>query len=313
MSDGTEGIALSRLDVGSARLKAASIKGTFEEQFDQPLGDIGRETDTSYLTRSVIFDPRKRKRYKWSNYWIVALLLLQVAIAVLPVVAIVQTIYQGRKTMETQAMLASTLDPIHVCITIVITFCDPLRPGGPWLEVRDTRARQFKTSRLTNALLHPARAQIFSYFLLVITKNAEFVRIYYCASLDHTNADPVEEKRRFDDAEDKMYSAIWKIGIWTCGFVFVIHLALKKRARLKQMRKKGVRLLITHSLPMSFFSIILTVLYITAESIGCINRRKEFDVECWDIVNSNFAFAFVFVTFFFLANFALPFRDKGAG
>ena len=92
--------------------------------------------------------------------------------------------------------------------------------------------------------------------------------------------------------------------------VMIGRLLLHKRRKLVEMRKKGVRLLITHYLPISFFSVLVSVLYVTAESLGCIARRREEDVECWDVVQSNRAFAYIFVTFFFVVNLVLPFRNK---
>ncbi|GMH65027.1 hypothetical protein TL16_g04100 [Triparma laevis f. inornata] len=169
--------------------------------------------------------------------------------------------------------MGQTLLPVHSMIVIVMVFSDPLREGRPYLELS-------------------------SMFIFLASMNCEFIRKYFLAFLDshHTTG--------------KSTQVLIKMFGQNIVLIAIGRLVLRKRASLKRMRKKGVRLMVTHFLPISFFSVLISVLYVTAESLGCIVRRREDDIECWDIVQSNLSFTLIFVTFFFVANLVLPFRSK---
>ncbi|GMH85482.1 hypothetical protein TrVE_jg5317 [Triparma verrucosa] len=169
--------------------------------------------------------------------------------------------------------MGQTLLPMHCMIVIVMAFHDPLREGNPYREV-------------------------LSMFVFLCTWNCEYIREYFLVFVrDHS----------MKDGADSILLRMFATNIIV---ILIGRLVIRKRRSLKRMRKKGVRLMVTHFLPISFFSVLISVIYVTAESLGCITRRKIDDIECWDIVASNSAFAQIFVTFFFVANLVLPFRSK---
>mmetsp|Transcript_5671 Transcript_5671/g.11349 ORF Transcript_5671/g.11349 Transcript_5671/m.11349 type:complete len:1345 (+) Transcript_5671:84-4118(+) len=233
-----------------------------------------RSVASSLIDKSNI-QRAKRIKYRWSRLWISILFVLQLAILVFGLLSLLMTIKNKRKTWETQAQIASIFWPMSLVFFLVIAIANPLKKSVK-LEV-------------TSAVLHT---------FTFICEYAREIALELMGGRIQT-----------------LISPLFKLILFSIVSSILTLLVLKKRERLKGKGKTGIsrkstRKLITNNLPLTFASVMVSILYISSESMGCVLRRKNDDIECWDIITSNYSFSQIFVTFFFMSNYAIPFAKS---
>ena len=100
---------------------------------------------------------------------------------------------------------------------------------------------------------------------------------------------------------------------YTTVYVLVVILLFRRRYRIQRLRlmsSSGLQVLIMTTLPLITFSTLLSLMYLFAESIGCLIENDHYPIACYDITMSNNAFAMVFVVFGFLRIWVIPFSPS---
>ncbi|GMH52847.1 hypothetical protein TrRE_jg9026 [Triparma retinervis] len=284
-----EGLELSIRD-GEAQLGAqdtgVELSGKTASQMESKGGEArldppmltssrrGAESEASIRENKSI---SRRIKYRWSRVWLGFLFLLQLVVLVMALLSLFFTVKKGRKTWETQAQVAVIFWPMSAIFFLVIAIANPFKKGV-----------KFE--------LLSAAAQTTTF---MATYSREMViRI----------VDPEHPNRNW-------ISPLLKVVIYGIASVGMTSLILNKRRRLKgesknSLDKRSTRKLITQNLPITLGSVMVSILYVASESMGCLMRRKEDNVECWDVTSSNYSFSLIFVTFFFMANYAIPFAQR---
>jgi len=219
----------------------------------------------------------RRIRYRWSRLWTLTLFTIQLTIMVLGLLSLIMTAIKKRKTWETQAQMATVFWPTSLIFFLVIAIANPLKEGN--------------------------RFELMSSAAQSVTFITTYLRESIVVSIEEDGFTP------------KVLSPISKAVFFGIISVIMTHLVLKKRDRVAGRGKDGIgrksmRHLITQNLPLTFGSVMVSVLYVASESMGCVMRRHTDNIECWDIVSSNYSFSMIFVTFFFMSNYAVPFAQS---
>ena len=233
-----------------------------------------RESGTSISHNESI---SKRIKYRWSRLWLGLLIFFQLAVMVVGVLSLIFTIKKGRKTWETQAQIAVIFWPMSAVFFLVIAIANPLKKG--------------------------VKFEVLSSATQTITFIATYMREMILRMVDeeHPNRNWI--------------SPFLKVSIFGTASAIMTHFILQKRRRLKgesedSLGRKETRKLITHIIPVTLGSVMVSILYVASESMGCVMRRKEENIECWDVTSSNYSFSLIFVTFFFMSTYAVPFTQS---
>jgi len=65
---------------------------------------------------------------------------------------------------------------------------------------------------------------------------------------------------------------------------------------------------VTNTIPILLLSAFMSWGFLFSENVGCLLRRKQDNVECWNVVSSNNAFFDLFLLLFYLQTYVIPFQ-----